>query len=157
MIKILVYLAILITPGPKASLHIAANVEHADYAELYRIARRESALRTVGAHTADSWAASTMWGRARDVGWISKDCPSADTAVHGILGLSAPFHFRWLGLRCARPEIFDVPIVSAFAGARKHNARCWTYRRDESVVDPSTGTFRVERVRNPAGAHGWCG
>ena len=147
--SIVVGFLVLLTPSPKKSLAIAAQATHADYWELRNICSRESTCRSrVRVHKADRWATGHMYRKSVEVGWLSRNCPREGQEVRGILGLSTSYNTRWLGVRCLWPALFDVPIVSAFAGAFKHNAKCW--RR----VEIAPGKY-IREV-NPHGANRWC-
>lgn len=163
MKAILTFLMLVVLPGPKESLKLASwmvadsrQEQRELYQELKHIAVRESSLRPVGVHENDRHATDEMYKKAKEARWLSESCPRQGMEVRGILGLSVPYNLRWLGLRCAPPWIFDIPLVSAFAGARKHKSRCWKYIRNESVYDPVTQKPQVIKVLNPLGANGWC-
>lgn len=155
MTTALVILLQLLTPTPRASLKYAAwavgetRTERRDlHRELHSIAIRESSLRPVRGHRNDRPHAPRMWRKAKAAGWVNPRCPESADAVRGILGLSAPYNFRWLGIDCAPAWLFDIPIVSAIAGARKHKAKCWQHVK--------VGPAHYIREVNPKGANRWC-
>lgn len=147
--SIIIGLLTYVTPSPSTSLKIAAVTTGADYQELRHICIRESTCRSrVRVHVKDSWAAPNMYKKAIKAGWLAPNCPRKGQQVRGILGLATPYNTKWSGLKCLWPPLFDVPIVSAFIGAVKHNEKCW--HRVEVVPGQKI------REINPRGANGWC-
>lgn len=154
---IIVSLLTAMTPSPKTSIAIASKATGADYYELRSIVKRESWFQTVGVHARDAWTSGRMYQSAVRVGWLDPQHCEAHRGhqegwgPRGIAGLSASFNLRWLavyGLSCAPPWVLDVPLVSAFAAATKHNAKCW--RRVK------VGPRKYIREIDPRGANGWC-
>ena len=85
-------------------------------------ARRESRCKPVTVHQGDVWAAERMARKARKVGWLT-ECQSGYMGVRGSHGLSAAYSLRFLP-PCTDPEALDVPVVSAYAAARRMHAAC---------------------------------
>ena len=59
------------------------------------------------------------------VGWLDSWCPwhvgpddPERFSVRGSFGLSAAYSLRFLG-PCLPPELLDIPVISAFAAARR--------------------------------------
>lgn len=86
---------------------------------LVNVARRESRLLPIGVHAIDAWAGRRV---------APADCPKlADPAgwsTRGAHGLMAAYTMRHLPtwLRCS-PWVLDVPLVSAFAAARRARSK----------------------------------
>lgn len=143
----IVWLLIVLSPSCDDSLRYAATFvgttrqERRElYRELRQISVRESSLcggrgRGIRGHEDDRANTRHTWAKAIRAGWVDRDIPRDVDAVHGQLGLTVPYNLRWLGIRWAPAWIFDVPLVSAFAGARKHKAKCWrTFEADGKRV-----------------------
>src|SRR5688572_3764014 len=103
-------------------------------ADLARIARRESNLSLIGVHTIDARWSDVAWRNAVRVGWVDPQCqPRAQGwATRGSHGLFAAYSARFLW-RCANPTWLDVPLISAFAAARRIRSKaCGAHRRCRS-------------------------
>lgn len=113
----------LLEPVPASRL--AAWVTGAPEADLVAIARRESQGRRIGVHAGDAWASRLACRKAKRRGWLDRDldCRAGGYATRGAHGQMVAYNgwrvgvTRWVWL-------FDVPIVSAIAAARRHLALC---------------------------------
>lgn len=110
--------------------------------QLEAICRRESGCSYVGLHDLDARHGSAAWRNAVRVGWLDPQrCAThrrgeaarwSTTGAHGQL---AAYSVRWLGL-CAPPWVLRIPVVSAFAAARRAGSkRCGQVRRCASWRD----------------------
>lgn len=96
--------------------------------ELLSICRRESHCRPVGAHPGDRPAGPTMYRKAMARGWLSEACVwhGGDPyrfSTRGVHGLSAAYSMHFVA-KCVPPEALDIPLVSAFAAARRSRFMC---------------------------------
>ena len=123
--------------------------------ELLRICHRESVgpgsgeCRPVGVHAIDVWASPTAYQKAVDVGWLDPECQPyvpGEWSSRGSWGLLAAFQLKWVGVKCAQPWWLDIPLVSAWAAARKLRAHCETPpgSRDASTRRWGRCDWRVE-------------
>ena len=99
--------------------------------EISAIAWRESRHTRVGIHKGDSWASGTAYKRALAKGYISPLCPvwgpPKEYGVRGAHGLMSAYHLRYLPIPCLPPQVFDIPVVSAYAAAKKAQDICKRY------------------------------
>jgi hypothetical protein len=132
MFALLQFILGLISIEPEPASMIAANIvgkpELAD--ELHVVCKRESKCSRVGIHDGDRWAGKTMYRKAMQVGWLDAWCPwHANTddperfSVRGSFGLSAAYSLRFLA-PCLPPEVLDIPVVSAYAAAKRMLSQC---------------------------------
>ncbi|MEM6994393.1 MAG: hypothetical protein AAF721_28015 [Myxococcota bacterium] len=96
--------------------------------ELLSICRRESHCRPVGAHVKDMPAGPTMHRKAMARDWLADDCiwhrgDPYRFSTRGVHGISAAYSLRFVG-RCLPPEALDIPIVSAYAAAKRSRFMC---------------------------------
>jgi hypothetical protein len=62
------------------------------------------------------------------VGWLDGRCPFTEMdgrefSTRGVHGLSAAYSLRFLG-ECVPPQALDLPLLSAFAAARRSRNMC---------------------------------
>lgn len=96
--------------------------------ELLAICRRESHCRAVRAHVRDMQAGPIMFKKAMARGWLSEACiwHGGDRhrySTRGVHGISAAYSLRFVGV-CLPPEALDIPLVSAYAAARRSRHMC---------------------------------
>jgi len=124
---------ISIEPRPAAEI-VAAMFGQPEVAnELQVICHRESRCKSIGIHERDRWAGKTMHRNAMRVGWLQSWCPWHQKpkdpdrfSVRGSFGLSAAYSLRFLA-PCLPPEVLDIPLVSAYAAAKRAIAQCERY------------------------------
>lgn len=123
-------------PGAVESAYISAYITgQPEAAEiLTRTAKRESRLKRIGVHERDQHHSRTVWVKSVKRGWVRKWCQpyrANQWSTRGQHGLMAGYHMRYLPLGgfCMPPSVFDIPLVSAYAAARKLKKACEKERK----------------------------
>lgn len=121
----LILAALLVEPVPAA--RIAAQAFDVPEADLVAIVRRESAGQRVGVHEGDAWASRLVCRKARRVGWLAEDvdCTSGGWSTRGCSGIMVGYGLRYIGMS-RWPWLFDVPLISTIAAARRWRDVCRT-------------------------------
>ena len=148
VIRLLIWAALLLPPRAAATVvgWVGAGPEAA--AALEAVCERESRCQRVGLHPGDARWGWSSWGGMVQLGRLRPWCqprggpgrgyagpspaprspaqprPGARWSTRGAFGLNtAVWGSRYLPI-CYWPELFDVPIVSAYVAMRLYTDRC---------------------------------
>lgn len=121
--------------SPKTAIHMVTwALGRPDLApELRAICARESKCKAVSIHNGDRSFARTMYHNAVRAKWLSpQTCKHhrgevTRFGVRGAWGTSAAYTLWHLGV-CLPPEVLDIPIVAAYATAKRMIYQCKRYR-----------------------------
>lgn len=129
-LRLAVALGPVIPPETAAVLAAVLVGEPGIADDLIAICRRESRCLALGVHEVDAnLSAREYWGQVR-LGHLDRGCQpygGGGWATRGAWGLSAGAHWAYLPA-CYRPELLDVPLVSAVVAARRYVRRCLPVR-----------------------------
>ena len=146
-------ITLLLTWHPPFAARVAAMINGRPdiVPALVGICWRESRCRPIGVHDIDAHLSARGWWGQRRLGHIDPSCQPygrGGWGTRGAWGLSAASHWSYLP-RCYRPEIFDVPLVSALVAARKYVRACEPRARSKWCVS-AAGRRAASRARTGA-------
>ena len=148
MLTILIQAAILsynlhsVAMSPTRSVEFVSSFSKVKSSRiLIKTCMRESRCRPVARHKIDEHLSKVVWKNAVKRGYLDPQCQPyhGGWSTRGSFGLMAAYHLKYLPFsgKCLPAEVFDIPLVSAYASMRKienickGNTRCtYDYVRD---------------------------
>jgi hypothetical protein len=95
---------------------------------LKKTCRRESRCRPIKKHKVDEHLSRVVWKNAVKRGYLVSSCQPyhGGWSTRGSFGLMAAYHIKYLpfGGYCLPAEVFDIPLVSAYASMKKIEKIC---------------------------------
>jgi hypothetical protein len=119
--------SIAMSPSKSAQL-VAAYSDVRCERILKKTCRRESRCRPVKKHRVDAHLSKVVWENAVRRGYLEPSCQPYHEgwSTRGSFGLMAAYHVKYLpfGGYCLPAEVFDIPLVSAYASMKKIEKIC---------------------------------